>query len=538
MKLFYTIFYFIAIFFSTLGISQSFGSNTCNTIYNINKTLYNENFKHFNYANPNAKFGGILKLASKGNFNTLLPYEPTKQLPSYYLTLSYDTLFVSPLDDVNGFYPLIASDYCIKQNSIIININPHAIWSNGEPITAHDLQFTLSLINKKSHPLYINLTNHILNINIVSKKKIEIRMDKIDNTILSLLFSLPIVNENNQITSGAYVVELFEENKEIILKYNTNYWAKNLPSRKYHFNFEKIIIKNFIINKDNMNQIINDKINFYKPNNESMEKFNNSQLLNLHNLKIIQIPIHSTPPFVGLFFNLNKPPFHDKNIRKAISLAFDFELIKRNFFSHELKRFNSLFINSVFYGNNTINQSSKLIEAANYLDKTPYIYENNKRVHKKTGEPLSLLIVFNNYNTAIQLQSFISNIEQLGINVKWKVINKTQQLQLLQNKNFHLMQADYIFSNQPITQINEYFNKPNGPYNYTNINDIKLQNLIAKARGSNLIKAIRNIDSYLFGLDIFIPLYYNPFEFYIIKKNFVPTITNYGIDLWSSYFEK
>ena len=76
-------------------------------------TLYNEapkyptDFKHFDYVNPDAPKGGILRSAGFGGFDSLNPFI-SKGVPADDIGLIYDTLARQGLDEPFTEYGLIA----------------------------------------------------------------------------------------------------------------------------------------------------------------------------------------------------------------------------------------------------------------------------------------------------------------------------------------------------------------------------------------------------------------------------------------------
>ena len=69
---------------------------------------YAEDFKHFDYTDPNAPKGGEVKLGTVGTFDSLNPFI-IRGVPAAGIGLLYDTLTVQSLDEPFTQYGLIAA---------------------------------------------------------------------------------------------------------------------------------------------------------------------------------------------------------------------------------------------------------------------------------------------------------------------------------------------------------------------------------------------------------------------------------------------
>lgn len=116
---------------------------------------YKDNFTHFEYANPNARKGGVLRNDAIGTFDSLNPFI-LKGTKAEGLDLIYDTLMVQSLDEPFAEYPLIAKDAEVaKDNSyVIFTIDKRARFSNNAPILASDVKFSFDTIMKLGSPIY------------------------------------------------------------------------------------------------------------------------------------------------------------------------------------------------------------------------------------------------------------------------------------------------------------------------------------------------------------------------------------------------
>src|SRR5690554_6666867 len=111
---------------------------------------YPADFRHFDYVNPDAPKGGILRLAANGDFDSLNPYILTGRSPAVsaglyvfgFLELS-DTLLAGSeihnlvADEAGAAYGLIAEsiDCDVKLDHCTFRLRPEARFQDGTPIT-------------------------------------------------------------------------------------------------------------------------------------------------------------------------------------------------------------------------------------------------------------------------------------------------------------------------------------------------------------------------------------------------------------------
>ncbi len=125
---------------------------------------YKDNFTHFEYANPNARKGGVLRNdAIGGAFDSLNSFA-LKGTKAEGLALIYDALMVQSLDEPFAEYPLIAKDaQAAKDNSyVVFTLDERARFSDNSPILASDVKFSFDTIIRlgSSLPCEIHFQNH------------------------------------------------------------------------------------------------------------------------------------------------------------------------------------------------------------------------------------------------------------------------------------------------------------------------------------------------------------------------------------------
>ena len=111
-------------------------------------------FSHFPYVNKNARKGGTVRIAAIGSFDNLNQFT-IKGSAASGLGLIHDTLMTGSMDEASAGYGLIAEavKHAADYSSVSFRLNKNATFSDGSPITADDVAFSLTAL-KKAHPFY------------------------------------------------------------------------------------------------------------------------------------------------------------------------------------------------------------------------------------------------------------------------------------------------------------------------------------------------------------------------------------------------
>lgn len=156
---------------------------------------YGESFSHFDYANPDAPKGGVLKMAAMGTFDSLNPYIE-KGTAAAGLYLIYDTLMVQSKDEAFSVYPLVAQSYLLdrEQGHMTFYLDPDARFHDGQPITAEDVRFTFNLLMNKGSPFYRAYYAGVIKVDVLNSRTVRFYLRDSNNRELPLILTqLPVL---------------------------------------------------------------------------------------------------------------------------------------------------------------------------------------------------------------------------------------------------------------------------------------------------------------------------------------------------------
>jgi microcin C transport system substrate-binding protein len=102
----------------------------------LGEAKYPPDFKHFDYVNPNAPKGGVVRLGALGTFDSFnIVVAGVKGSPEQGLGLIYETLTTSSLDEPSASYGLLAEAFSYPEDysSVTFRLRPEAKWHDGQP---------------------------------------------------------------------------------------------------------------------------------------------------------------------------------------------------------------------------------------------------------------------------------------------------------------------------------------------------------------------------------------------------------------------
>lgn len=460
----------------------------------INKTpKYNNQFSHFDFVAPDAPKKGSITLPAYGTFDNFNPFIFKGTASTEAVALTLDSLGVSPADDTETVYPLIAEKFEIPADKSFIGffINPKARFSDNSPVTADDVLFSFNSLINKGSPIYKFYYADVEKVAKLSPYHVRFyfKPETKNRELPLILSSLKIFSakdfQNKEydkptltppLGSGPYIIKDFEAGKHITFTRNPDYWAKDLPTRKGFFNFDKIKYDYYQDTTVSLQALFAGNIDL---RSEYIAKawatgYNNA-LINDGKIKK-QAVKHNRPATIQFFaFNTRKEKFSDIRVRQALSYAFNFPWANKNLFFNQYQRLNSYFANTRFVAkgipreqeldilltlkdklpgnifttpveninrNDSLSDRENLKLAVKLLNEAGYDFINEKMCNTKTGEPLEFKIIINAANgnafTRVLLP-FIENLRKIGIKASSQILEMNTYKNKLDKFDFDII---------------------------------------------------------------------------------------------------
>ncbi|WP_349958243.1 extracellular solute-binding protein [Rhizobium sp. ZPR3] len=327
-------------------------------------------FKHFPYVNPDVKKGGRISYGVVGTFDNLNPFILKSMRTTArgmwdpeFGNLVYESLMQRSSDEPFTLYGLLAQtvEWDDNRSFIQFNLNPKARWSDGQPVTPEDVIFTFQLLRDKGRPNLASPLNGVSKMEKVGEHGVLIHFNETANRETPLIISmLPILPKHAidldnfdrttlsiPIGSGPYRVKSVDPGQRIVFERNPDYWGKDIPAKVGVDNYDQIVVNYFLQDTTVFESFKKGDIDIYQDGSPA------------HWQQAYDFPAVSSGAVVketfrpklpsgmlGFVFNTRRPIFADKNVRKGLALAFDFEWFNRSLASSAYTRTESYWQNS------------------------------------------------------------------------------------------------------------------------------------------------------------------------------------------------
>ena len=525
-------------------------------------------FTHFPYANPSAPKGGDVKIAAIGSFDNLNQFT-IKGNAASGLGLIHDTLMTGSLNEASAAYGLIAE--AVKHpadfSSVSFKLRKQARFSDGDPITAEDVAFSLTAL-KKAHPFYRAYYNDVTGYEIVSPHEITFRFSQTGNRELPMILGqLPILKKaywNAQgrslaettldipPSSGAYVIAQVDAGRAVTYRRQPDYWAKDLNVAVGKHNIDAVTYVYFGDDTVAFEALKAGEVDFRR-------EFSSRVWATGYDVKAVKngdmvketVRLENSSGMQGFAFNLRRARFDNIHVREALNWAYDFEWTKKNLFYGQYARtgsffqgselaangapsaaelrlleplrgqipdtvFGPLFQNPVTDGSGNIR--AHLRKARALLEKAGWRIEDGKL--RKNGQVFTIEFLLVQPAFERIVAPYIKNLAKLGIDAKMRTIDPTQYQNRITNYDYDAIVTGFGQSLSPGNEQRDYWSsaaadRPGGR-NYVGIKDkavdMLVEKLIFAQSRADLITATRALDRVLIANHYVMPQWHAPHE--------------------------
>lgn len=570
----------IILILSFVCMTQAFAEEKKIALYGQAK--YDDDFAHFSYVNADAKKGGRLVMPEYGGFDNFNPFIFKGSASGTVADLIWDSLGVTPTDDIGVVYPLIAKAFEWDETHIDFILDERAQFADGSKVTADDVIFSFDVLINKGAPIYRAYYGDVEKAEKTSENRVRFyfREGAKNKELPLILAQLKIFPKKDWISrefdkpslqiplgGGPYKIKNFQAGKYIVLERDKNYWAKDLPSRKGFFNFDEIRIDYYQDTTVTLQALFAGNIDVRE---EYIAKIWATAYDNdlVKSGKVIKKAFEHKNPAVLQHFaiNLRKDKFKNKNIRRALDLAFNFDFANEKLFYRAYNRLYSYFTNTGFEATglptglekeileqyrDKLDESvfttpfslpdnaspeklrANLKEAVNLFKKAGYEVINGKMRNVETGEPFEFEILSNSANgttfTRVMLP-YIHNLEKIGVKATFRNLEVNVFKNRMDHFDFDVAIMSYRISAMPGNELKEMYGSKaadiNGSYNIAGIKNEVVDDLI-----NHIVAADKKEEyaAYIKALDrVLLSEYYVVFQWYS-PYNRVGYLNKFGI---------
>ena len=313
---------------------------------------YPADYAHFDYVNPDAPKGGEIALSVVGTFDSMHPYT-RKGRAGALSTVMYESLLGDgtggasvPADVYGESYCLLCErvEYPETKDWVIFYMRPEARFSDGTPVTAHDIAFSHNLLLDEGLKSYADaVRKRIPKVEVIDDHTIKFyftegisRRSLIDQVGFVPAWSKKWYEETGagldesrlEISpgSGPYMVDSVDVNRRIVYKRNPDYWGNDLPFNVGRNNFDTIRIEYFGDDTAAFEAFKAGEYTFRSEGDSKKWATGYDFPKTREGLVVTkELPDGSPPTPSGIVFNLGRETLQDRRVRQALALAFNFE---------------------------------------------------------------------------------------------------------------------------------------------------------------------------------------------------------------------
>jgi microcin C transport system substrate-binding protein len=541
----------------------------------IGEPKYPAGFTHFDYVNPDAPKGGLVRISDIGGFDSLNPVLYRGEAAGG-LGLVFENLMADSLEESSTSYALIAewASYPPDYSSVTFKLRDEARWHDGKPITPEDVIYSLE-VNKAANPRMGFYYKNVTRAEVTGDNEVTFYFDVKNNRELPMIMGqLTILpkhwwtgkdaNGNQRdpmkttleppLGSGAYRIKEVKPGRSIAYERVKDHWAKDLPVTKGQWSYDVV------------------RFEYYRDETVAFESFKAGNLdywqetsaknwataydfAAVRNglIKRQEVTVKRTQPMQSFVLNLRRPQFQDRRVRQAFNLAFDFEWANKNLFYGQYARVGSYFqgselaapneppqgrelelLNEVKDGvppevftdvhRNPVNDSpddmrNNLRKAVQLLKEAGWEVKNGVLTNAQTGQPMKVEFLLVSPLFERIVQPYLRNLERLGIKGSIRMVDSAQYTRRLNVFDYDIVVGNFAQSDSPGNEQRDYWGSEaadrEGSMNLIGVKSPAIDKLIDQVifdkDREELIAATRALDRVLLWNEFVVPQWFSPF---------------------------
>ena len=529
-------------------------------------------FPHLAYVNPDAPKGGEMSEAipNSTGFDNYNPFT-FRGRAAALSSIMLESILSGTADEIGAAYCLLCEtlEYPDSRDWVIFHLRPEARFSDGTPLTAHDVLFSYETLRDKGLSSFrVVIGQQVAEVEVIDDHAIRFTFtpDYPRRDVIQSVGGLPIFSRKDfadndrdleetmtkpMIGSGPYVFEGADINRDVSYRRNPDYWGADLPINRGRFNFDRI------------------RFEYFADYDAAFEAFKAGEYAFRREVSsIIWATRYDFPALAkgwvkretlddgniasgqAWVFNLRRPQWQDIRVRQAIGLLFNFEWSNDALFYGLYSRVNSFWDNSELAATGTpspgelallkpvaqhlpegilTNEAAmaptsgerqqdrrNMRQAAALLDQAGWAVGADGMRRNAEGQPLVLEILNDSQTFDRVINPWVQNLRAVGIDARNVRVDNAEYENRSRSHQFDII-SDHLGQDPiPGAGLQQYFGSANvdDVFNSMGVANPAIDALIkhVEAAGSReeLVTATRALDRALRSLHFWVPQWYNP----------------------------
>jgi microcin C transport system substrate-binding protein len=461
----------------------------------LGEPKYPAGFAHFDYVNPSAPQGGLVRFGAQGTFDNFnLFVAGIKGELENGTALVYDTLMEPAGDEVATEYGLLAEAVRHPDDfsSVTYRLRGEARWHDGRPVTPADVIFSFNTLRTNS-PAYAFYYRNVTKAEATGEREITFSFSEAGNRELpQIVGQIPVLPKHwweaagpdgrprdptqttleTPLGSGPYRLKSFETGRTAVYERVPDYWGRDLNVNRGRNNFGELRYEYYRDAAVLLEAFKGDRLD-WRTENVARNWVTGYEIPALKEGRIVkqEFERRSTGVMQAFAFNLRRPKFQDERVRRAFNLALDFEDINRTLFYGLYQRVNSYFFGTELASSglpqgqelaileplrdkvpaavfttayaNPVNGNPEAVrnnlrEAVRLMAEAGYELRGRQLVSKATGEPLSVEFLGADASTERYVLPYKQALERIGVTSTLRIVDAAQYTNRLRSFDFDI----------------------------------------------------------------------------------------------------
>ncbi|WP_265500450.1 extracellular solute-binding protein [Paracoccus beibuensis] len=528
-------------------------------------------FDHLPYVNPDAPKGGEISqsIPNSSGFDNYNPFT-FRGRAAALSTIMLESVLTVPANEVGAAYCLLCEtiEYPESRDWVIFNLRPEVRFSDGTPLTAHDILFSYETLRDKGLSSFRTVIGQqVAKAEVLDDHRIrfDFTADYPRRDLIQSVGSLPVFSradfEANDrdleqtmqepfVGSGPYVFDRADLNRNVSYRRDTDYWGADLAINRGRFNFDRIRYEYFS-DYDAAFEAFKAGEYTFRREVSSIIWATRYDFPAVQNgwVKMETLPDGNIASGQAWVLNLRKPKFQDPRVREAIGLAFNFEWSNKSLFYGLYDRVDSFWENSDLEATGTPSEGElalleplaadlpegiltdevvtapesgarqtdrpNLRRAAQLLNDAGWVTGDDGLRRNEAGEVLTLEILNDSQTFDRVINPFVENLRALGVDARNARVDNAEYENRRRSFDFDMIGDHLGQSEIPGAGLQQYFGSANVGDVFNSMGlanpaiDALIKNVEEADTQDELTTGVHALDRALRSLHFWVPQWYN-----------------------------